>query len=398
MTEGNLAGTGRFRGPHRRADEPYHSRRNACDERGPALSHASRTALISIAALLTGLPLAAQTDELVFANWRANPITVGSRPAGMGGAFVAVADDARAAFFNPAGLTQIPLTEISASSGRPWLSAATGRRRFRVAAYFTDGEQEPLPAFDDERQAVLQPAVWEVGAAAGFQPFRHVRLGVSVAYRNLSIDEEGGATANPLVGANQGRVRTTVGALIDLIPARIVGSSPFKLGISFQPGVSWTIPREGMSDVELRRPSVSSVGLAWRANNSWSFSGQADVIRYHEVIDALLRNVGDEAGQDFSLVNAVEPRFGTEFATPLRCGCGTIKVRAGLHYESPGTLVFTGDDPERRDAFRVRSWRTTVTMGVSLFVEHFGNALRIDVDSRDVINGPALSVGAVWRF
>ena len=73
-------------------------------------------------------------------------------------------------------------------------------------------------------------------------------------------------------------------------------------------------------------------------------------------------------------------------------------MRAGLHYESPGTLVFNGSDPELRDAFRVRSWRTTVTMGVSLFAEHFGNALRIDVDSRDVVNGPALSVGAVWRF
>jgi len=37
-------------------------------------------------------------------------------------------------------------------------------------------------------------------------------------------------------------------------------------------------------------------------------------------------------------------------------------------------------------------------MGVSLFAEHFGNALRIDVDSRDVIDGPALSAGVVWRF
>lgn len=315
----------------------------------------------------------------------------------MGGAFVAVADDARAAFYNPAGLTQIPLTEISASSGRPWVGVASGRRRLRLAAYFTDAEQDAVPSSTEAPRASLQPSIWEIGAAAGFQPFRHVRLGVSVAYRHLAIDDDGG-TGSALAGASEGSVRTTVGALIDLIPARIVGSSPFKLGVSYQPGVSWTLPREGASGVEIRRPSVSSVGLAWRANNSWSFSGQADIIRYHEVVDALLRNVGDEAGHDFSLVNAVEPRFGTEFATPLRCGCGTIKLRAGLHYESPGTLVFTGADPERREAFRVRSWRTTVTMGASLFAEHFGNALRIDLDSRDVIHGPALSAGVVWRF
>ncbi|HET9316366.1 MAG TPA: hypothetical protein VFQ51_12305, partial [Vicinamibacteria bacterium] len=176
------------------------------------LSHATRSALLSAAVVLTSLPLAAQTDELVFANWRTNPITIGSRPAGMGGAFVAVADDARAAFFNPAGLTQMPLTEISASSGRPWLSAATGRTRVRFAAYFTDAEQEGLSSVDDEARPSLQPSVWEIGAAAGYQPFRQVRLGVSVAYRHLSIDEEdGGGTPHPLTGGSEGRVRATAG-------------------------------------------------------------------------------------------------------------------------------------------------------------------------------------------
>jgi hypothetical protein len=356
--------------------------------------------LLPIACVLVPLEVAAQTDEPVFVNWRANPLTVGSRPAGMGGAFVAVADDARAAFLNPAGLTQIPLTEISASSGRPWLAAASGRQRIRLAAYFTDAEQDSLPTPEGAPRSSLQPAVWEIGAAAGFQPFRHVRLGASVAYRHLTIEQEGDPPegTHPLVGGKDSAVRATVGILVDLIPVRIVGASPLKLGVSFQPGVSFEVPRAEGEAVELRRPSVTSVGLAWRANNAWSFSAQADVVRYHEVVDALVRNVGADAARDFLLVNAVEPRLGTEFATPLRCGCGTIKIRAGLHYESPGTLVFTGPDPELRDAFRVRSWRTTVTMGASLFAEHFSNALRIDVDSRDVIHGPALSVGVVWRF
>jgi hypothetical protein len=394
MTEGNLEGTVAF--DEHPFEEPLP------DERRTPLSRATRTLLLSIACVAPPLPLLAQTDEVAFANWRANPLAVGSRPAGMGGAFVAVADDARAAFHNPAGLMQIPLTEISASSGRPWFAVATGRSRLRVAAYFTDAEQEPLPQAGGEPATTLQPTVWEIGLAAGFQPFRRVRLGATVAYRRLTIDVDGDGPLDPeasaLAGSDDARVRTTVGALVDLIPARVAGSSPFKLGVSFQPGVSWTIPRAGLGAVEIRRPSVSSVGLAWRASNAWSFSGQADVIRYHEVIDALVRNVGDDAAADFSLVNEVEPRFGTEFATPLRCGCGTIKLRAGLHYESPGTLVFQGGDPELRSAFRVRSWRTTLTAGASLFAEHFNNALRIDVDSRDVIHGPALSFGVVWRF
>ncbi len=371
----------------------------AQDERRTPLSRATRTLLLSIACVAPPLPLIAQTNDVAFANWRANPLTVGSRPAGMGGAFVAVADDARAAFLNPAGLTQIPLTEASLSTGRPWLAVASGRRRLRLAAYYTKSEQEQLPELPGGPRPTLQPAVWEAGMAAGFQPFRHVRLGIGVAYRHLEIEQEGASTpALPLVGASDGQVRFTVGTLVDLIPARVVGSSPLKLGVSLQPGVTFRIPRPGSPEVELRRPSVASAGLAWRANNSWSFSGQVDFIRYQEVVDALRQNVGEVAGSDFHMSNAAEPRLGTEFATPLRCGCGTVKLRAGLHYESPGTLRYLGADPVLHDAFPVRSWRTTVTLGASFFSEYFGNAVRIDVDSRDVFDGPALSAGVVWRF
>lgn len=359
----------------------------------------------ALACAFSAVPLAAaaQTDDPVFGGWRANPLTVGSRAAGMGGAFVAIADDARAAVVNPAGLTQIPLTELSIASGRPWAAAAAGPRRFRLAAYLTTAEQDQLPPEETARIA-LQPAIREIGLAAGFQPLRRVRVGVAVAQRRLRIEEEGRGPANgsqpidPLVGGEDSRLRTTVGAMLDLLPATVVGASPLKLAVAFQPGVTFEVPRAGADPVAIRRPSLSSIGLSWRVSNAWSFTSQADVIRYHEVVDALVDNVGATAGRDFALANAVEPRLGAEYATPLRCGCGTVKLRAGLHYESPGTLRYEGSEPALRDAFRRRSWRTTVTLGASLFAEHFGNALRIDLDSRDVLEGPGLSAGVVWRF
>src|SRR5690348_2743254 len=52
-----------------------------------------RRALISLPVLLLATPAAAQTFEIV-----------GTRAAGMGGAFVAVADDASATYWNPGGL------------------------------------------------------------------------------------------------------------------------------------------------------------------------------------------------------------------------------------------------------------------------------------------------------
>ena len=56
---------------------------------------------------------------------------------GMAGAFVGLADDAKAAVVNPAGLTLIPLTEVGLSSGESWGAAAAGHRQLRVAGYLT---------------------------------------------------------------------------------------------------------------------------------------------------------------------------------------------------------------------------------------------------------------------
>lgn len=322
----------------------------------------------------------------------------------MGGAFVAIADDARAAVANPAGLTHIPVVEFTASSGRPWAAAAAARRRFHVAAYYTKAEVDPLEPRADGPQLALQPSLWEAGVAAGVRPFRHLRLGVGVAYTHLRLEEEGRSPitgAHPvdgLVGREDGVTRVSFGALVDLMPAP-ASSSDLKLGLTVQPGVTWKVDRSGsVRPLEIRRPALGSLGLAWRANNSWSFSAQGDYVRFNEVVDALRRNVGELAGRDFNLPNVVEPRVGAEFAAPLRCGCGTVKLRGGVHYQSPGTLRYGGADPTLLGAFPVRSWRAMVTLGGSFFAEHFGNALRLDVDSRDLLDGPAMSFGVVWRF
>jgi hypothetical protein len=175
-----------------------------------------------------------------------------------------------------------------------------------------------------------------------------------------------------------------------------------RLGISFQPGFDWTAdvahgPTDVVESVALRRPSVVAAGIAWRPSDRWSFSAQGDVIRYGEVVDALRRNVA--AGADgFSLPDTVEPRAGTEFAAPLWCGCGVVKLRAGLHYQSPGVLRYDGADPLLAGAFTAEQWRTVFSLGASLFAEYVGNAVRLDVDSKDVFDGPALSFGIVWRF
>ena len=52
---------------------------------------------------------------------------VGSRAQGMGGAFVAVADDASAAWWNPAGLSSIPMLDVSVAGGAVSTTGDTGQ-------------------------------------------------------------------------------------------------------------------------------------------------------------------------------------------------------------------------------------------------------------------------------
>jgi hypothetical protein len=175
------------------------------------------------------------------------------------------------------------------------------------------------------------------------------------------------------------------------------------MGVSYQPGFDWSVPMTPAPDaaaapIDVRRPTVIAAGFAWRAADRWTFLAQGDVIRYGEVVDTLERNVGPAAAAGFRLGNVVEPRVAAEFSAPLWCGCGNVKLRGGLHYRSPGTLLYEGEDPLSAQAFAPGSWQTVASLGASLFGEYYGKAVRFDLDSQDVVHGPELSFGIVVRF
>lgn len=354
--------------------------------------------------LALGSPASAQTTDPLFAGLRWAPQAPGSRPAGIGGAFAAVADGGKAAYFNPAGLAQLPLKELELSFADPWLSLGARLGVVRFAAYGTKGTSDAPGALDTTFS--------EAGFGIGVAPMHNVKLGVAGAWSRFELEGQrtaagagGQQTLLAGVHGDSRRFRVTAGALVTLFASEIRGLPMMRLGVSYQRGFDWSaeMTEAGAAGpirrtIDVRRPSVLTAGLAWYGSDRWSFYAQGDVIRYGEVLGSLRRNVGSSAARDFDINDAIEPRAGSEFAFPLSCGCGTVKLRAGLQYLSPGTLVYSGTDPTFEQAFGARSWRAVASLGASLFAEYFGKALRLDLDSKDVFDGPALSFGLVWRF
>lgn len=69
-------------------------------------------------AVIGAQPLLAQPESALLARVQPNLGNPGGKSLSMGGAFVSLADDATAAFANPAGLTQIPAFEVAISGKR----------------------------------------------------------------------------------------------------------------------------------------------------------------------------------------------------------------------------------------------------------------------------------------
>lgn len=78
-------------------------------------------------------------------------VLVGEKAAGMGGAFTALADDATATFYNPAGIIQIPFNSVSASANAITVKTRTGK--------FFLQDNEKLTSFD------FIPTFWGVTAS-----------------------------------------------------------------------------------------------------------------------------------------------------------------------------------------------------------------------------------------
>jgi hypothetical protein len=370
----------------------------------------------------------AQTPDIIFGGWSWRSRELGSRPAGMAGTYVAIADSVRTAAINPAGLALIPRFEFSAGIGPRWIGAARRLqprqeeeaapvrpteaavpipcpppRRARPWAIAVYAEQPEVQRASVEvvrgpglaERALLEGSAEELGAAAakGVTPWldvgatlawRHLRLdGTSVVLDLLDREQE-----RVTVGGDANKARAIVGALASFGPR----SSPtsFRLGVSYQWDLlTWTVERTRIDrlagtagepqPIRIAEAPTLSAGAAWRISDVWLVSGQVDYT-WFDHIERELQTRGDR----FSLRDRLEPRAALEMTRPSPIG-GYYKVRVGMRREVSGRAAFQGSDPVLLQAFRATPPAFRASAGLSFLAEFYERGVRIDVDLSQVV-------------
>jgi hypothetical protein len=392
----------------------------------------ARIALVSVAVMVCGAASAgAQTADAIFSGWDFRAAPVGSRPAGMGGAYVAVADGLRAAIVNPAGLTLVPQAEASASTAPIWVAATVGKgfRDVRAALYWTRTEAratslEGLASATgfDERGAIDSHGA-ELGAAVGWR-WKRLRVGGSGALAQYSftgthsvVDGTGATRSTHLAVSGNRPFWGTVGVLLDLHGHNPRHRSALRAAVAYRFPRDWdadrgtvtlgTPPVAVANGVSFRQPASWAMGISLRAlrgvlgTQGFLLAFEAD----RPVLEGLLDNIDASRRSEpgaFDFQRDWDVRGGAEldFGSPIG---GVLKARVGAGRTIPAHLRYSGADPRLRALFPTDSDATdwVIGGGGSLIVEYMEKGMRLDVDVTGLdahAQGMKASVGLVLRF
>ncbi|MBW7997712.1 MAG: PorV/PorQ family protein [Candidatus Glassbacteria bacterium] len=214
------------------------------------------TALVCAALLFAAGNLAA--GEVGSTSLNFLKVGVGARPAGMGGAFGALSDDATACFWNPAGLTDSRAGELFFTHHR-WIedisqSAASytfdvQRVRLGVSMnYFGMGELERRSVNSVEPEGTFSPFDLALGLSAAYRVKDNISAGVTARFVHESLDSE---TASAMLFDIGIKARTMIPNLTASFVVRNLGTK-----LKYE-SVAYDAPR------------LVSIGAAYRKSLPW---------------------------------------------------------------------------------------------------------------------------------
>ena len=381
--------------------------------------------LLVLVLVLAGARTARAADEpRSFVLTFSNP---GARSLAFGGAFAPLADDATAAYANPAGLVQLVRPEVSLEarvsgsleddgSGENTVSRANGvsffsvvypMHRLSLALYgqqlagvdvevadekgsrLTGGMGRRAPA--GERLSGLE--VWRVGISGAFRVRDNLSLGLGVSYFDGTVElaPSGGPSASGRsVDSNDWTFNT--GALWN-------PSEQVRLGAFYRQGprLSLGTPRDALCggaecpESSLRLPDTFGVGAALRSSGgALTVAFEWDRVRYSSLVAGL--SAAALGTDHLTLSDANEFHVGAEYAF-LRVD-PVIAVRVGAWLDPDHALCGDSADSPYPCAAGGRSDEVHGTLGFGMAFRRFQFDLAVDVSRSQVTS----SISGIFSF
>jgi hypothetical protein len=381
-----------------------------------------RSALL-IGLLVAASTAAAQTNDPNWRSWEWAEDIDGPRAAGMGGAFVGVADDSESVFLNPAGMALLD-TSLEIRAGIQSRGAGTlpngdsSASRFGFGFIGGCGKLTKTVAIGgylrephDQRIRLLQSAsggldtgyldttITDVGVAGAWHVLPRLYVGGRINVTHLRLQglltrSAGVASYTSGTASAEDRIAGDAGALLQI-------SEKVALGASFTQGAVWDASRtangalgeEQPVNYQVSSPSRFAVGLSGRPNERFLLSAQVDYLLLGRLHDTFRVVRAPVEASEYQLDNGVEFRAGAEVSLPVK-GI-SVQVRGGIYSQAPGAFLFTGTTPaSERDLFVGVTRRTLGTAGASIVTR----TLRLDVSGAFGGQRTVIAAGAALRF
>jgi long-subunit fatty acid transport protein len=381
--------------------------------------------LALLALVLAGARTARAADEpRSFVLTFSNP---GARSLGFGGAFAPLADDATAAYANPAGLVQLVRPEVSLEvrvsgsleddgSGEKTVSRANGvsyfsvvypMHRFSLALYGQQLAGIDVEGADETSSTVTGRAgrqapagerlsgleVWRVGMSGAFRLREDLSLGLGVSYFDGTVElaPSGDPSASGRsVDSNDWTLNT--GALWN-------PSDQVRLGAFYRQGPSLSLgtPRDApcagpqCPESSLHLPDTFGAGAALRSpGGALTVAFEWDRVRYSSLAAGL--SAAALGSDHLTLSDANEFHVGAEYAF-LRVD-PVIAARVGAWLDPDHGLCGDSADSPYRCAAGGRSDEVHVTLGFGMAFRRFQFDLAVDGSRSQVTS----SISGIFSF
>lgn len=305
----------------------------------------------------------AQSEPPNFQITLSNP---GARSVALGGAFVALADDATAAFSNPAGLTELARPELSAelrfeiSRDEPNAVDTADLTGLGFVSFVYPAQKWSIAAYGNTLASVNTIEVQSLGLSAAYRVSDALRLGVGLSYFDGSV----------------GALSSTDWGIIAGVLWRL--SPQWKAGAFYRQGAELEFDLGLIPVFPVHLPDTAGLGVAFRTSGGRITAAfEWDRVRYSTLLENL-------PAEDLVLDDGDELHFGGEYAFP------TVKPVVALRFG----LWRDPDHRIRERGQRSRGAEIHQTLGVGLVFRHL--QLDLGADFSDLES--TMSVSIVYWF